>query len=342
MPKFDGTSERYDILFDFSSTSSGGGLRRIKAYAKYFSTSPLKTHFFIDERMKNSDAIQRLVSSTLVRNTEFSKFMLHKKYLSPYKNQAKWLFSYGIPIKGNIAKKHWLHISNILPFAIFDVTLEPYLFFKMFVLRQQFKNNMLINNVVSAESNFSINKYHEITASTAHHCLLRNGIDSNKLNLTKFDKEPIAISIGTYTYKRLDLTYKLFQSLKKDLGLETLLLVGESKRIPKFIKNACDVEIQNFLTEDCLKLRLKKASYFISTSEAENSSCAVQEGLLLTKKAILSDIPSHREMLKHNFSGAFKCNGMDLLMVNYSDMSRESMKNWTNEIEEMLSRMELL
>lgn len=332
----------YDILFDFSSSPVGGGLRRLQAYAEYFSTSPLKTHFFVHEEAKNRDVIQRLVPTSLVRKTEISKLTLNKKYLASFRGRSKWVFSYGIPIKENFAEKSWLHISNALPFVVLDVTLGVDLFFKMFILRQQFKRNTQSINVVSAESNFTLNEYQKLTGVAADCCLLRNGIDSAKINFNKFDKEPVAIAIGTYSYKRLDLTYRLFRYLKKDLKLDKLLVVGESKNIPKFIKNANDVEIQNYLTEDDLRSRLEKATYFISTSEVENSSFAVQEGLQLTKKAILSDIPSHREMLKEDFSGALKCNDLDILMVNYADVSLDMMPNWATEIEVMLSKMDLI
>jgi glycosyltransferase involved in cell wall biosynthesis len=332
----------YDILFDFSSSPAGGGLRRLEAYAEYFSTSSLKTHFFVHEEAKNKDVIQRLVPTSLVGKTAISKITLNKKYLAPFRNRAKWFFSYGIPIKENFAEKNWLHISNALPFAVFDVSLGADLFLRMFTLRQQFKKYIYSIDIVSAESNFALKQYQALTGIKVDYCLLRNGVDYSKKNLNKFGKEPFAIAIGTYSYKRIDLTYNLFQALKKDLRLDKLLIVGDSKKIPKFIKSANDVEVQDYLTEDDLHFRLKKATYFISTSEVENSSYAVLEGLQLTKKAILSDIPSHREMLRANFSGTLKCNDLDILVVNYKDVSLEVMSSWVSEIELMLSKMRLI
>ena len=44
---------------------------------------------------------------------------------------------------------------------------------------------------------------------------------------------------------------------------------------------------------------LYNAEYYISASQIENSSNAVLEALLLSKNIILSNIPSHNEMLRN-------------------------------------------
>ena len=47
--------KRYDIVFDFSSSPSGGALRRIEAYASFFSNSDFDTLFLVHE-----DILQRI------------------------------------------------------------------------------------------------------------------------------------------------------------------------------------------------------------------------------------------------------------------------------------------
>jgi glycosyltransferase involved in cell wall biosynthesis len=328
----------YDILFDFSSSPVGGGLRRVEAYAEYFSHSPLKIHFFIHEEARNRNRIQQLVPTTLVHKTSISKLSLSKDYLKKFDASAKWLFSYGIPTTRGYAEKNWLHISNVLPFSLFKATLSPSLFLKMYILRQQYKINFLNNDIISAESNFSIQMYISVTGWKGLYLLLRNGVN---VTLPAFEsiKQKYAIAVGTHSYKRIDLTYKLFQKLKDDLGLNKLLILGNPAQIPKLIRRALDVEIRDFMPDDELVRTLKTASYFISTSEVENSSCAVQEGLQFTKKAILSNIPSHQEMLQKNAECLTRYKGMDYLIVDQSDLSVESMADWTNEMGKMLMYM---
>ena len=327
----------YDILFDFSSSPVGGGLRRVEAYAEYFSHSPLKIHFFIHEAASNRNRIQQLVPTTLVHKTSTSKLSLNKDYLNKFDASAKWLFSYGIPTKRGYAEKNWLHISNVLPFFLFKSTLGPSLFFKMYILRQQYKRNFLNNDIISAESDFSIRMYNSVTGWKGDYFLLRNGVSKT---LSTFElKKPYAVAVGTHSYKRIDLTYELFQKLKADLELNKLLILGNPKQIPKLIRNASDVEVMGFLPDDILETTLKTAAYFISTSEVENSSCAVQEGLQFTKKAILSNIPSHQEMLRKDSDCLTRYQGMNYLIVDHSDLSVEAMEDWPTEIGKMLIHM---
>jgi glycosyltransferase involved in cell wall biosynthesis len=327
----------YDILFDFSSSPAGGPLRRLEAYAEYFSKSSLKIHFFIHTAASNRDRIQQLVPTTLVHKTGPSKAWLKKDYLKKIGMGSKWLFSYGIPTKRGYAEQNWLHISNVLPFFFPHVTVGPSIFLKMCLMRWQFKSNYQNNDTISAESDFSIKTYIDVTGWKGDATVLRNGLHKRDLRLGA--KQPYAIAIGTHSYKRIDLTYEVFQKLKDDLGLNKLLIVGDSKHIPLAIRTAVDVEVKDFLPESVLWSSLKCASYFISTSEVENSSCAMLEGLQYTQKAILSNIPSHQEMFRHNTGKHFQHLGKDYLIVNQNDVCDGAMVEWSNEIGKMLLRM---
>ena len=327
----------YDIIFDFSSSPVGGGLRRLEAYAEYFSSSPIKVHFLIHAAASNREKIQQLVPTTLVHKTTLSKVMLNKNYLKKIVVGSKWLFSYGIPTKSAAAENNWLHISNVLPFYIFNTTVDPILFLKMFLLIQQYKFNYHNNDVISAESNFSINMYNKVTGWKGETKLLRNGLHRDDPGHEQ--KQPFAVAIGTHSYKRIDLTYGVFQALKDELGLEKLLIVGDSKRIPRVIRSAADVETNDFLAEGLLQSRLQSASYFISTSEVENSSCAVLEGLQYTQNAILSSIPSHQEMVRPDSGRHLNYMGKDYMIINESDIRDTAMAKWSMEIGTMLLRM---
>ena len=328
----------YDILFDFSSSPLGGSIHRLEAYAEYFSKSPLKTHFFIHEAVINRNRIEQLVSSTAVHKSLVDKLILNNHHLKNFNKNAKWLFSYGIPTKIGFAKNNWLHISNVLPFTIFETRVNISLRIKMLFLLMQFKTKVNNNKFISAESNFSIERYVAATGWGGQSLVLLNGI-RNQL-LEPFDvKESYAIAVGSHTYKRLDNTYLLFKELKEGMGLTKLVILGDEKQIPKVLQIARDVEIRPFAADNDFESYLKKASCFISTSEVENSSYAVQEGLQFTKKAILSNIPSHREMLKNCIEPKISRCGIEYLLVERSDIRVEAMTEWSHQIEKMLISM---
>jgi glycosyltransferase involved in cell wall biosynthesis len=327
----------YDILFDFSSSPIGGGLRRLEAYAEYFSRSSLKTHFFVHDQALNRTTIQRLVPTTLVHKTSVSKLLLKNSYFREFNVGAKWLYSYGIPTKRGIADRNWLHISNVLPFFLFHATIEPSLLFKMLILRKQYQVNCRNNDIISAESNFSVQRYAKVTGWDGKSIVLKNGV--HEVNSLPEPKQPFAVAVGTLSYKRIDRTYQLFQGLKKSLGLKKLLIVGDSTRVPEVIRTAVDVEVRGFLSETEMQSSLRQASYFISTSEVENSSCAVLEGLQFTQKAILSNIPSHMEMLIKDLTLPPPYQGINYLIVDQADINDDAIVKWSAEIEKMLVQM---
>jgi hypothetical protein len=328
---------KYDILFDFSSSPVGGGLRRLEAYAEYFSRSSLKTHFFVHDQALNRNSIQRLVPTTLVHKTSASKLLLRNRYFSEITVGAKWLYSYGIPIKRGLAERNWLHISNVLPFFLFHATVDPSLFSKNLILLMQFRANCRNNDIISAESNFSVERYVKLTGWNGKSMILKNGL--HEVDSEPEPKQPYAVAVGTLSYKRIDLTYQLFQGLKTSLGLKKLLIVGDSTRVPEVIRTAFDVEVQGFLPDAEMQSTLKRASYFFSTSEVENSSCAVLEGLQLTQKAVLSNIPSHLEMLRKDVALNLPYRGIDYLIVDQTNVNEDAIVKWSAEIEKMLVQM---
>jgi glycosyltransferase involved in cell wall biosynthesis len=113
-------------------------------------------------------------------------------------------------------------------------------------------------------------------------------------------KEPYAVTVGTSPYKRLDLALEVFGQLQaRNPNLHTLKIVGDKRQIPSSVLRDYRVEaLGSGLDNDVLYQLLRGAEYYVSTSGIENSSTAVSEGLLLSKKVVLSDIPSHREAIK--------------------------------------------
>jgi glycosyltransferase involved in cell wall biosynthesis len=327
-----------ELFFDFSSSARGGALRRINAFADFFSNHPLPTHFFINNGVPNKVEIAQKVRVSFVEKSGWSKLTIDSRHLLALEARPKWCYSYGIPIKTRFAWKHWLHLSNVLPFTFRQCSLPWQLRWKSFAQLQQYKRCSSNVDMLSGESNFTLASACTALDWSGQTALLRNGVTSYPI--ANLPTERYALAVGTEDYKRIDLTFEVYNTMKQELGLTSLVIVGVSAGIPEHVKNALDVICESHLSQDALMSRYRRASYYISTSEVENSSLAVLEGLALTGKVILSDIPSHREMLQHT-PGTFSLNGKPYLRVDDSAPNAAILPEWNVEIGKMLNLMGL-
>ncbi|MEM9008947.1 MAG: glycosyltransferase, partial [Cyanobacteria bacterium P01_F01_bin.86] len=302
-----------DLVFDFSSSPEGGSLRRLHAYVDYFEKSPLLTHFFVSAGLDDPERIYDKVKSTSVAKSNVDKVLVRTRYLDQLKQQPKWFFSYGLPVSRPIGESNWMHISNVLPFSYAHCTLDKHLKRKSWLQQLQFKHFAGNNDVVSGESQFAVDSYQTTTKYTGETFVARNGV--TRFPRTHEPREAYALAVGTHSYKRVDLTYELFLAERERLGVHKLKLIGDLSSVPEHVANADYIECYSYLSQEDLIAAFNQASLFISTSEVENSSLAVLEALTLTGKAVLSDIPSHREMLEHSKVREFHLNGRNYLEV---------------------------
>jgi len=180
----------------------------------------------------------------------------------------------------------------------------------MFILKQKILSSLEFTQIISGESEFSLNILRDnknLNTKNKFFHVLPNGYNSieykeifNKVTVI----EKYAITVGSFKYKKLKLAFDVFKLLKKkNPKLSKFIIIGKKKEVPRKVLSSELVEIIEF--PDIIKHRkelvqlLSDAEYFISASQIENSSIAALEGLVFSKKVILSDIPSHRELLKN-------------------------------------------
>ena len=149
----------YDIIFDFSSSPIGGSLRRLLAFANFFSKSDLKVKFLI-----HPSAVQIVkeidnLCYAIVYKTILDKIFFSTSYLHKYEKRSKWFFSYGIPIKNKIGDRNWLHISNVLPISQKKISIGFINKLKILLQRFYFKKYSINPDIVSGESTFTLNEY---------------------------------------------------------------------------------------------------------------------------------------------------------------------------------------
>jgi hypothetical protein len=345
-------TSKAELVFDFSSSAQGGALRRLNAYADYFSGHALTTHFFINDAVASKHEIASKVSTSFVGKSGLSKLTLDTRHLlgpdarTQWSPRPRWGFSYGIPVRTGFAEKHWLHLSNALPFMYNQCSLSRRLRLKSFAQLQQYRYCAGNIDVMSGESYFTIERATTALRWSGQTTLLRNGVTAFEVPSTKSTdfpeqiQEHYALAVGTEDYKRIDLTFELYRAMKNELGLKSLVIVGNPAGVPPLVRQSPDVSCEWGLSHEALIARFRRADYFLSTSEVENSSLAVLEGLTLNGKAILSDIPSHREMLQHEPS-RFVVGGRGYLRIDSTAPNAAVLPDWNVEIGRMLSVMGL-
>ena len=322
-------------LFNFSSSWTGGGLIRTIETVKWFDNN-LGAYFIINDRIKN----------------EISKYNKNNKYFFVSDSKAKRLlfdgyyipkiiheigrpdiyFSYGIPVFKDIGKINWFHVSNALALKTHKISLPLKTLIQMLILKKRIIKSMQYTNIATGESKFSINLLEELASKKnvkCHYDVLPNGYDITHINKILSKKREglykYAVTVGTYKYKKIKAALKLFHQIKEANNLKKFIIVGPTKHLTESVVKDDYVETKPHLSREDLLNLLYNAEYYISASQIENSSNAVLEALLLCNKIILSNIPSHNEMLRN-----FKTKK---IILNNSDIEFNALENINKKID---------
>ena len=293
---------------NFSSTYTGGGLRRLIETAKWFDKTD-GCHFIVHEKAFNyiKDYTNKNVFYVVTQN-KIRRLFTDGYYLKNILNvigTPDIYFSYGIPVFFMIGKVNWFHISNALSLTTRNISLPLSLRLKMILLKHRILKSLDHVQIISGESEFSLNLIKDVSKrqlKSIYFSVLPNGFNEHERNNVQQivnDEEHYAITIGTHRYKKLSIAFQLFKYLQKnDTKLKTFIIVGNRDELTWKVSSDNIVIVDIGLNRESLIHLLCGAKYYISASQIENSSNAALEGLLFSKSVILSDIPSHREMLK--------------------------------------------
>ena len=334
--------ENYDILFDFSSSPIRGAVRRLDAYINFFSKTDLKVVFLVHAKVRSNYRLNDKVKIIYINKNILDKIFSINKYLDEYKLKVNWLFSYGVPINKVIAVNNWLHISNILPFNP-NINIPILLKLKMYVLRLNYVRGSKMIDVVSAESQFSLDSYSSYITGPKL-VPLYNGIeyrpDIKPLgNFLKYGN--YAVISGTQPYKRVDKAYSLFLHLKNLYKLDNVLIIGSLDLLDSKYRSMPDVVLIDHLEDALYFESLLTSEIFITSTEVENSSCAVLEAICYCKKSYLSDIQSTAELLDINTVTKYSFASDSYFVVPKGALIETAFQNhnWTNEIKKFLKIM---
>lgn len=333
----------YNFLFNFSSSYSGGGLKRLEEFSKWFSLHggatfliSKKSAFLVDKYPANNYVIPEISKIGRLLNTE--------SYLNNFKKRKFDLYySYGIPITKKAANINIIHISNVLPFIKNDFGYNIIENIKFLLLKFYFINSLKKADVLSAESDFSISLFKDNFKKKK--IVSKNGSDdeieyfeNNKYEIDKKVYENYAVVLGTHKHKAILDSYMLFNSIKEEQHLDKLMIIGSKDQLPNEILKDSSVDLLGVMERADIMKILSKAKIYISTTMVENSFNAASEAIFLTKKSYISAIPPHFELLKGlKFNiRKFDSIGLNILEVNSVDIDTRNLLKWDTIIEQIL------
>jgi glycosyltransferase involved in cell wall biosynthesis len=326
------------ILFNFSASIGGGGLKRLDEYSRWFDgvggsnfiVAPSTNDYLVSKYPNNKyfKAKQSLLDRVFRDQSYLNELPINLRSLELY-------FSYGIPIYSKIAKKNWFHISNVAPFAngveksIKDLIRLP-------ILKYRFLNNLDIPDFISAESQSSF-RYLPSKYKNKFICLF-NGSDDEIVNFNKdIKKQNYAVSVGTHPYKRIDRVIDCFNYFKKDYGLDELLIFGESEIVNKNLHNKKNVKFMGLQDRNSVINSIASSKFYISCTTIENSFNAASEGIFLSENSVISDIGPHRELLMSETKESITINDQKMFMVKKDLLKCKNIMTWDSVIKIMLN-----
>ncbi len=326
---------KFDIVFDFSASPQGGGLKRSLAYAEIFAARGLKVCFLAHPQVAAS-LRERSNAVAVLPRPALARLFRDQCHLASMRGRTRWFFSYGIPIYEPIGEFNWLHLSNALPFGLFDVPLSPKVFAKNFLLRRRFIRHADVPTVVSGESQFTVDLYRRLTAASGRHVVLPNGVSAFE-KLPEVPRRPWAVTAGTSRYKNLIQACEVFERCRDRLALERFVIVGDPTEVPRAVRRKPYVQLMDRVPRDEMLRILRESRLYISASQIENSSNAVAEALWLCEEVAVSDIPSHRELVPADHESV-AVGGARFLLVKGGGKDLASL-SWAEVVDSMLEIM---
>jgi glycosyltransferase involved in cell wall biosynthesis len=323
-----------NVLLNFQASYSGGGLKRLIEFSKYFNGKDGATFLIHPNAFEYCKKFTynkyfvikpSLYDRILNHNAEGAKELCGSKHWDVY-------YSYGVPVEKSVtADKVIVHVSNVLPFVLARCGYGVLDWLKFRLIYFYMKKSFRYCTHVAAESEYSLRLLKGL-----HSCVeiySQNGSDDeiNNFGLNDLVKSRIAVIVGTHLHKNLADGLIVFDSLKLAEPDAKLYVVGDVKNVPANFSNRSDVILLGSQDRNSVVELLKSAYYYISTTVIENSFNAASEGVYLAARSYISDIQPHRELLSGlNFASVTIPNCQTkLLKVDRLDLTTRNLKSWS-------------
>ena len=332
------------FLFNFAASYSGGGLKRLAEYARWFHENG-GAWFIIHPRcarlIEECPANRFFVPA----QPRYQRLFADCRYLGPIGKEIgrpQLYYSYGIPLYERFGAINWFHVSNVLPLAAQSVPLSLFDRLKLGYLGGRIRDNLQNADVISAESRCSLGL---IDAQHAGKLFLSvNGSDDELAYLQEKSpekKEDIAIVVGTYRYKAIADSHKVFAMLRRENQHLKLMIIGNEETIPGEVRRDKDVIVRGVVERSEVAACLRKARYYIASTHIENSYNAAAEGVFVADESYISDIGPHRELLANLPFDEIAVPGVHrpFLRVRRENLSGAGLKTWESVITDMIRKV---
>lgn len=331
------------FLFNFSSSYMGGGLKRLHEYARWFDVHG-GAWFIVHPRCENLRKLFPANRYFVVSQPRYSRIYNDAAYLSDICTEIgrpDLYYAYGIPIYKCVGDVNWFHLSNLLPVYSRRVPLSLFDRVKLGYLGWQIRRHQHNADVISAESRFSLEKMR--ADDPAKLFLSVNGSD-DELKYAAGPSGPsdeIAVVVGTYRYKALEDSYRVFEMLRAGNAELKLVIIGRKHWVPRKLRHRDCVLVTDQLPREKVIEYLSRARYYISTTLIENASNATSEGVFLAAESYVSAIGPHHELLRTTKHDLVSVPGMSrpVLHVRKADTCPDILKSWEQVIADMLARV---
>jgi hypothetical protein len=335
----------HDILFNFAASPVGAGRKRLYEYAKWFDAHG-GARFIIHpgceslvrDFRKNEFIVSRQSTAARVLSGVRAVADVQRTHGTP-----GCYYAYGIPLRGRVGRVNWCHVTNVLTLAWRTVPLPFSMRLKFRILGRQTVNGLAYADVISAESDWALDLFDSV-----HRTRLVKSVNGSDDELAEADHAPaeerqsVAVVVGTYPYKALDESCRVFDALRKTSSQLTLHVFGDETFAPSAIRTRPNVVLKGNRPRSEVIAELRRAKYYISTTLIESSYNAACEGIFLADESYISDIGPHRELLDGLPCQRVMLEGTTrpLFHVLRKELSTANLKSWAQSITEMNARID--
>ena len=340
-PPIMGVANRF--LMNFAASYSGGGFKRLYEFAKWFDANGGAWFIIHPNCAGLRDEFQNN-QFWIADQPRYERVFNDCRYLAAIETEIgepELYYSYGIPIYRKVGRQNWFHLSNVLPLASSGVPLSLFDRLKLRYLGRKVKQNLHNADIISAESRYSLSLIDG--SHRAKLVLSVNGSDEELAYLRGGNPEPkanIATVVGTWRYKGVEDSYRVFEMLRRTNLALRLVIIGNEKSVPKRIQDSESVELRGTLSRAEVIKTLRSSRFYLSATHIENSFNAASEGVVFAGESYISDIGPHREFLAGTQFAQVSFPGMrqPMLHVIGAKVSGANLRSWEEIIRDMIAK----
>lgn len=339
----------HSFLFNFAASYAEGGYKRLHEYARWFDSRG-GASFVIHPRCEQLRAEFPGNRYFVVAPSHLKRLYDDCSYLESIRReigQPDLYYSYGIPLYRRFGRINWFHLQNILAIGRHDVPLSLYHRAKFHLLGARFRRGFDVADVIAAESRYSLRLVGAAMnpAARAHKLFLAvNGSDDElavQCTGPATATENVAVAIGTFSYKAVQESLRLFETIRESRDLRQLILIGDARPVPARVRRHPLVRCVGRMEHGAVIEQLRRSSLYISSTYVENSYNGASEGAFLASESFISDIPPHRELLVGEDTETVRIPGLQrsIFHVRRERLRGVNLKSWHMVISEMLARL---